>query len=159
MKTIFTLALTLFTTLIFADTHIIVKQNGEKIEANYVTTKNNTVYYSLPGSSTVNEISAYAVDKVIEKATNDVILNNSKVEVSGKNGYKNVQFLANEQTAGLHQAVALKTVIHQPKGQSKADWIKQAELRLQKQAAEKGLPFLVITKQTDSKLEAIAYQY
>jgi hypothetical protein len=66
MKTIFTLALTLFTSLIFADSHIIVKQNGEKLEVNYVTTKNNTVFYSLPGNSTVNEISLFAIEKVIE---------------------------------------------------------------------------------------------
>lgn len=159
MKTIFTLALALCTSLIFADSHIIVKQNGEKMEVNYVTTKNNTVYYSLSGSSTVNEISTFAVNQVIEKATNDVILDNSKISVSGKAGYKNVQFLTADQTVGLQSASELKTVIHKPKGQSQASWIAQAEARIQKQAAEKGFPFVVITNQTDSKMEAIAYNY
>ena len=159
MKTIFTLTLALFTTLIFADTHIIVKQNGEKIEVNYVTTKNNTVFYSLPGKSTVEEISIYAVDKVIDIKTSAVILDNSKADISGKNGYKNVKLVAIEQTKGLNQGVALKTTIHKPKGQTKSDWIAAAEIRLKKQAAEKGLPFIVITKESDSRLEAVAYNY
>ena len=159
MKTIFTLTLALFTSLIFADSHIIVKQNGEKIEVNYVTTKDNTVFYSLPGSSTVNEISIYAVDKVIDKKTSAVILDNHKADISGKSGYKNVKLVTIDQTKGLHQGVSLKTTIHKPKGQTKSDWIADAEIRLKKQAAAQGLPFIVITKETDSKLEAIAYTY
>lgn len=159
MKTIFTLALTLFTSLIFADSHIIVKQNGEKLEVNYVTTKNNTVFYSLPGNSTVNEISLFAIEKVIDKKTNSILIDNHKVDVSGKKGYKNVQFLTNNQTNGLQQGAALKATIHQPKGQTKSDWIADASTRLKKQAAAQGFPFVVITNQTDSKLEAVAYNY
>nr|WP_315257744.1 hypothetical protein [uncultured Flavobacterium sp.] len=159
MKTIFTLALTLFTSLIFADSHIIVKQNGEKLEVNYVTTKNNTVFYSLPGSSTVNEISLFAIDKVIDKKTNNILIDNHKIDVTGKKGYKNVQLITNTQTNGLHQGVDLKTTIHKPKGQTKSDWIADASTRLKKQAAEQGFPFVVITNQTDSKLEAVAYNY
>jgi len=159
MKTIFTLALALFTTFLFADTHIIVKQNGEKIEANYVTTKNNTVFYSLPGSSTVNEISLFAIDKVIDKKTNSVLINNLKVEVSGKSGYKNVQILEKSQTQGLNHGVELTATIHKPKGQTQSDWIADATIRLKKQAAAQGFPFVVITNQTDSKLKAVAYKY
>ena len=159
MKTIYTLALILFTSFLFADTHIIVKQNGEKLEVNYVTTKNNTVFYSLPGNSTVNEISLYAIDKVIDKKTNGILIDNHKVDVSGKTGYKNVQFITNNQTNGLHQGAVLKTTIHKPKGQTKSDWIAAASSRIKKQAAEQGFPFVVITKQTDSKLEAVAYNY
>lgn len=159
MKTIFTLTLALFTSVIFADSHIIVKQNGEKMEVNYVTTKDNMVFYSLPGSSTLNEMSIYAVDKVIDKKTSAVILDNHKADISGKYGYKNVKLVTNEQTVGLNQGVSLKTTIHKPKGQTKSDWIAAAEMRLKKQAAKQGLPFLVITNETDSKLEAIAYMY
>lgn len=159
MKTIFTLALALFTTFTFADSHTIVKQNGEKIEANYVTTKDNTIFYSFPGSSTINEISIFAVDKVIEKATNTVVIDNKKLDVSGKSGYKNVQILDKNQTQGLQQGAALTTTIHKPKGQLKSDWIAQATTTLKKKAAEKGLAFVVITKKSDSKLEALAYTY
>nr|WP_315197082.1 hypothetical protein [uncultured Flavobacterium sp.] len=159
MKTIFTLALTLFTSFLFADSHIIVKQNGEKLEVNYVTTKNNTVFYSLPGNSTVNEISLFAIEKVIDKKTNSILIDNHKIDVSGKKGYKIVQFIANTQTNGLHQGVALKTTIHKPKGFTKSDWIADASIRIKKQAAAQGFPFVVITNQTDSKLEAVAYNY
>jgi hypothetical protein len=159
MKTIFTLALALFTSFLFADSHIIVKQNGEKIEVNYVTTKNNTVFYSLPGNSTVNEISLFAIEKVIDKKTNSILIDNRKVDVSGKKGYKNVQFIANSQTNGLHQGAVLKTTIHKPKGLTKSDWITDASTRLKKQAASQGFPFVVITNQTDSQLEAAAYNY
>jgi hypothetical protein len=159
MKTIFTFAITLFTSFLFADPHIIVKQNGEKLEVNYVTTKDNTVFYLLPGSSVLNEMSLFAVEKVIDKATNNVLIDNLKVDLSGKTGYKKVQFLANSQTKGLHQGVVLKTAIYHPKGQTKSDWIADASIRIKKQAAEQGFPFVVITNQTDSKLEAITYTY
>jgi hypothetical protein len=159
MKTIFTLTLALFTSFIFADSHIIVKQNGEKIEVNYVTTKNNTVFYSLPGNSAINEISLFAIDKIIDIKTNSILIDNHKVDVSGKAGYKNVQFLKNNQTKGLHQGVFLKTIIHKPKGKTKSDWIAEASLRIKKQAADQGFPFVVITNQTDSKIEAVAYNY
>jgi hypothetical protein len=159
MKTIFTLALTLFTTFLFADSHIIIKQNGEKLEVNYVTTKNNTVFYSVPGNSTLNEISLFAVEKVIDKKTNSLIIDNHKVDVSGKTGYKKVQFLTKDQTSGLQQGVVLKTIIHKPKGFTKSDWIAEASTSIKKQAAKQGFPFVVITKQTDSKIEAVAYNY
>lgn len=159
MKTIFTLLLTLFTSFLFADSHIIVKQNGEKIEVNYVTTKNNTVFYSLPGNSTVNEISLFAIEKVIDKKTNSILIDNHKVDVSGKKGYKKVQFITNTQTNGLHQGAVLKTTIHKPKGLTKSDWIADASTRLKKQAASQGFPFVMITNQTDSQLEAAAYNY
>jgi hypothetical protein len=159
MKTIFTLTFLLFTSIIFADSHIIVKQNGEKMEVKYVTTRNNKVFYSLSGSSTVNEISLYAVDKVIEAKTGSVIIDNNKADISGKYGYKNVMFVSNELTKGLNQGVSLKTTIHKFKGQPKFDWIANAKMRLKKQAAAQDLPFLVITKETDSNLEAIAYKY
>ena len=159
MKTIFTLAITLFTSFVFADPHIIVKQNGEKLEVNYVTTKNNTVFYSLPGSSILNEMSLFAINKVIDKKTNSILIDNHKVDVSGKKGYKKVQFLENNQTSGLHQGAVLKTTIHKPKGLTKSDWIADASTRIKKQAAEQGFQFVVITNQTDSKLEAVAYTY
>jgi len=159
MKTIFTLAFSLFASFLFADTHIIVKQNGEKIEVNYVTTKNNTVFYSVPGNSTLNEISLFAIEKVIDKKTNSLIIDNHKVDVSGKTGYKKVQFLTNDQTSGLQQGVVLKTIIHKPKGFTKSDWIAEASTSIKKQAAKQGFPFVVITKQTDSKIEAVAYNY
>lgn len=159
MKTIFTLAFSLFASFLFADTHIIVKQNGEKLEVNYVTTKNNTVFYSVSGNSTLNEISLFAIEKVIDKKTNSLIIDNHKVDVSGKSGYKKVQFLTKDQTSGLQQGVSLKTVIHKPKGFTKSDWIAEASTNIKKQAAKQGFPFVVITKQTDSKIEAVAYNY
>ncbi|PZX93119.1 hypothetical protein DOS84_12200 [Flavobacterium aquariorum] len=159
MKTIFTIALTLFTSFLFADSHIIVKQNGEKLEVNYVTTKNNTVYYSVSGNSTLNEISLFAIEKIIDKKTNSLIIDNHKVDVSGKTGYKKVQFLTKDQTIGLQQGAILKTIIHKPKGFTKSDWIAEALTNIKKQAAKQGFPFVVITKQTDSKIEAMAYTY
>lgn len=159
MKTIFTITLALFTTLIFADSHVIIKQNGEKLDVNYLTTKDNMIYYSFAGSTNINEISTFAVDQVIEKSTKNVILDNTKIDVSGKSGYKNVAFLESNQTNGLQKEATLKTLIHKAKGKTRADWVEQAKTRIQKQAAEQGLPFVIITNQTDSQIEAVAYNY
>ncbi len=159
MKTLYTIALALFTTFMFADSHILVKQNGEKIEVNYVKTANNMVYYSLKGNSELKEISAFAVEKIIDKKSNNVVVENARLNVSGKEGYKKVQVIESDQALGLHQAKELSTVVHKAKGQSKEDWTNQALLRIKKQAAEQGLPYVVIIKQNDSRISALGYAY
>ena len=72
---------------------------------------------------------------------------------------KNVVFLESDKTNGLQKGKTLKTVIHKAKGQSNSDWILQAKMRIQRQASEQGLPFVVIINQSDSQIEAVGYNY
>ena len=116
MKTLIIFLFTLVSSLSFANSHIIVKQNGEKIEANYITTRNNVVYYTISGDSMEQEISVFAVEKIVDKTNNQAIVTNSKIDVSGKWGYKNVVVLNANQSKGLKVAEEFTANIQKVKG-------------------------------------------
>ncbi len=160
MKTLYISLFTLLSTFLsYANSHIIVKQNGEKIEANYITTKNNVVIYTVSGSNMQHEISVLAIEKVVDKTTNQNILTNKKSVVSGSNAFKSVRVIDNNQTQGLKVGEELTATIHKVKGQSSSTWIEWSENRLKREAASKGYPFIVIVSQTDSKIKAVGYTY
>lgn len=159
MKTLIIFLFTLVSSLSFANSHIIIKQNGEKIEANYVATKDNVVYYTVPGSSVEQEISVYAVEKIVDKSNNQTVINNSKIDVSGKSGYKNVVVLNANQSKGLKVAEEFSANIQKVKGQSPSTWVEWTENRIKREAAAKGYAYIQIVKQTDSKIKAVAYTY
>jgi hypothetical protein len=50
MKTTLIAITILFTAQLFAQTHEIIKHNGEKSEVNFIKVKNNFIYYYLPSS-------------------------------------------------------------------------------------------------------------
>lgn len=160
MKTLFISLFTLFVSVVsFANTHILVKQNGEKMEVNYVTTKNHLVIYTLPGDTVEHQISLFAVQKIVDKTSNVSVLENNKIDLSGKNGYKNVVFLNQTEADGLKKAEDLSVDILKVKGQNLYDWERSAEKRLKEKSAQKGYAYIVITEKTDSKIKAVAYTY
>ena len=159
MKTLIIFLFTLVSSLSFANSHIIVKQNGEKIEANYITTRNNLVYYTISGNSVEQEISVFAVEKIVDKTNNQAIVTNSKIDVSGKWGYKNVVVLNANQSKGLKVAEEFTANIQKVKGQSPSTWVEWTENRIKKEVAAKGYAYIQIVQQTDSKIKAIAYTY
>ena len=159
MKTLIIFLFTLVSSLSFANSHIIVKQNGEKIEANYITTRNNLVYYTISGNSVEQEISVFAVEKIVDKTNNQAIVTNSKIDVSGKWGYKNVVVLNANQSKGLKVAEEFSANIQKIKGQSYSSWVQSAENRIKKSAAAKGYAYIQIVQQDNSKIKAVAYTY
>ena len=159
MKTLIIFLFALVSSLSFANTHIIIKQNGEKIEANYVATKDKVVYYTVPGSSVEQEISVYAVEKIVDKTSNQTLISNSKIDVSGKLGFKNVVVLNANQAKGLKVAEEFTANIQKVKGQSQSTWVEWTENRIKREAAAKGYSYILITEQTDSKIKAVAYTY
>ena len=81
MKNIAILIIVFFTTSIFAQTHEILKHNSEKLDANYINTDSNLIYYSLSSSSEKQKISKFAVAQINEKSIADAIrhhLSNSR---------------------------------------------------------------------------------
>ena len=159
MKTLIIFLFTLVTSFSFANNHIIVKQNGEKIEANYVATRDNVVYYTVKGSSVEQEISVFAIEKIVDKSTNESLLSNSKIDLSGKSGFKNVVILDANQSKGLKVAEEFSANIQKIKGQSYSSWVQSAENRIKKSAAAKGYAYIQIVQQDNSKIKAVAYTY
>ena len=125
------LALTLllgFNTQI-AQSHEIVKHDGEKQKINFIKQENNIIYYSNPGSPELKEISTYAVSTLKKDASSEQVTVSNKVTVASKSDYNKVKVLKN----------TIQSIKHR--------------------VASKGYSFVTINKLNNSTYEAIAYTY
>ena len=68
MKNLLTLLAILLTAQLFAQTHEIIKHDGEKLNVNFIKIESNLVYYTLPNSMEEQKISRYAVAQLNEKS-------------------------------------------------------------------------------------------
>ncbi len=158
MKTIYVAVIALFSTISFSQSHQIVKHNGEKLDVNYIKTTNNVVYYTFSGSTAEQEISKFAVEKLIDKTTNQSVISTEKLGVTSKSDYKNVKVLQVAQTTGLKKVDSTIKSIVKIKGQSPMALLEWTENSIKRDYAAKGYPFVTLN-QIDDKLEAVAYTY
>jgi hypothetical protein len=149
----------LLTTPLFAQTHEIIKHNGEKLEINYLKIENNFVYYSLPSSMEEKKISKYAVAQLSEKSKNNSQIISEKKYLKEKSDYTKVIVLKESETAGLTKSGDLTGFLEKIKGQSKLTLLEMGEKRLKENAAQNGNPFIVIVSNKTDDLKAIAYTY
>ena len=96
MKNLFKTFLILFTTSLIAQTHQIIKHDGGAIDINFIKTKNNLVYYTLPQSAEEKTISQYAVAQLNEKSKSDSQIISEKIQLNGKSDYQKVVVLLNQ---------------------------------------------------------------
>ncbi|TDE51021.1 hypothetical protein [Flavobacterium sp. GT3P67] len=159
MKNLFTAFTLLFTASLIAQTHQIIKHDGETIEVNFIKTENNLVYYTLPKSSEENTISQYAVAQLNEKSKNDSKIISEKIQLDGKSDYKKVIVLKKHQTIGLKESGMITSFYGGTKGESPLSFSDNGEIRLKQNAALKGSPFIVILSNKPKDLKAAIYTY
>lgn len=158
MKTIYVALIALFSTISLSQSHQIVKHNGEKLDVNYIRITNNVVYYNVSGSTVEREISKFAVEKLIDKITNQSVISTEKIGVSSKSDYKNIKVLKVAQTTGLKKVDSIITSIVKIKGQSPMALLEWTENSIRRDFAGKGYPFMTLNRAGDM-LEAVAYMY
>jgi hypothetical protein len=144
---------------LFAQTHEIVKHDGEKLEVNFIKTEGNLVYYALPKSMEEHTISRYAVAQLNEKSKMDSKIISKKIDLTDKSDYKKVIVLKESETVGLKKSNDLKAFLGKIKGETKWSMGEMGEMRLKQNAAKKGYQFIVITSNKTDNLKAIAYTY
>jgi hypothetical protein len=159
MKNILTVLVVLFTTSLMAQTHEIVKHNGEKLELNFIKSENNLLYYSNPTSFEEHKISAYAVAQLIEKSKNTPKSISENIQLNNKSDYKKVIVLKESETIGLKKTEEISSFIGKVKGQPDYVLNQMAEKRLKQKAASNGQPFIVIVSNDTENLKAITYTY
>lgn len=159
MKNIITAIAVFFTAQLFAQTHEIVKHNGEKLEANFIKIENNLVHYSLPNSSEQHKISLYAVAQLNEKSKKHSKVVSEKINLTEKPDYKKVIVLKESETIGLKKSEDLKSYVGVAKGETRWTLSEMGENSLKQNAAKKGYQFIVITSNKKDNLKAIAYTY
>lgn len=159
MKNIITAIAVMFTAQLFAQTHEIIKHNGEKLEVNFIKIENNLVYYALPNSSEEHKVSRYAVAQLNEKAKNNSTIVSEKINLTEKPDYKKVIVLKESEVIGLKKSEDLRSYIGVTKGETRWTLSEMGENSLKQNAAKKGYQFIVITSNKKDNLKAIAYTY
>ena len=159
MKNLFIAFTILFTTSLIAQTHQIIKHDGETIDINFIKTANNLVYYTLPPSAEVKTISQYAVAQLNQKSKSDSKILSEKIQLNGKSDYKKVVVLKKHQTIGLKESGVITSFYGGTKGESSLSFSDNGEKRLKQNAALKGSQFIVILSNKPKDLKAVIYTY
>lgn len=159
MKNLITVIVVLFTTQFLAQTHEIVKHNGEKLEVNFIKMENNLVYYAFPNSMEEHKISHYAVAQLNEKAKNNSTIVSEKINFNEKPDYKKVIVLKESEAIGLKKSEDLRGYLGVAKGETRWTLSEMGEMSLKQNAAKKGYQFIVITSNKKDNLKAVAYTY
>ena len=154
MRKVFVILAVLMTVSITAQTHEILKHNGEKVLINYIKTDTTLIYFSNPNSSEEGKISTYAVQSLTEKSTGKIQVVSSKMETN-----KEVIFLKNNEIDGLQKVAHISVFLGRPKGMSFNDLSVLKKMRLQEKAIQKGAVFIVITSETFDTTQADLYSY
>lgn len=159
MKNLLTAIAVLLTAQIFAQTHEILKHNGEKLEVNFIKTEANLVYYSLPNSVEEHKISRYAVAQLNEKSKNNSRIISKKIDITSNSDYKKIIVLKESETIGLKKSTDLTGFLGKIKGETRWSLAEMGEKRLKQNAAKKGNQFIVITSNKTDNLKAMSYTY
>lgn len=154
MRKVFVILAVLMAVSITAQTHEILKHNGEKLWINFIKKDINLIYFSNPNSSEEGKISSYAVQSLTEQSTGKTQVISSKVETN-----KEVIFLKNNEIDGLKKVANISIFLGRPKGMSFNDLSVLKKTRLQENAVQKGAIFIVITSETFDTTHADLYSY
>lgn len=154
MRKVFVILAVLMAVSITAQTHEILKHNGEKVLINYIKTDTTLIYFSNPNSSEEGKISTYAVQSLTEKSTGKIQDVSSKLEAN-----KEVIFLKNNEIDGLQKVAHISVFLGRPKGMSFNDLSVLKKKRLQEKAIQKEAVFIVITSETFDTTQADLYSY
>ncbi len=154
MRKVFVILALFMAVSITAQTHEILKHNGEKVLINYIKTDTNLIYFSNPNSSEEGRISTYAVQSLKEQSSGIIQVISSKVDID--NGFV---FLKNNEIAGLRKVASISVFLGRPKGMSFNDLSFLKKRRLQEKATQKEALFVVITSETFDTIKADLYSY
>lgn len=159
MKKIIIVLLFAFSLPIFAQTHILVKHNGDKIAVNYIKTNNNLIYYTIGDSQEEHSIAAFAVAELINKSTNVITKVTDKIIVNGGQDYRKVVLIDANQTKGLIATPKELKFNNNVKGQSPLVVKNHNVLVLKKKAAKEGIPFVLLTENNRADSSGRMYTY
>lgn len=159
MKNLLLTAILLFTFSLTAQTHQMVKHDGQTIDVNFIKTENNLVYYTFPQSTEEQLISVYAIAQLTDKSKNTTVNVSEKINMNSKSAYKNVIVLQKNQTFGLKESGVITSFYGGTKGETPLSFTTNGERRLKQNAALKGSPFIVILSNAPRDLKAVIYSY
>jgi hypothetical protein len=158
MKNFITFLFFTFSLTVMAQSHVIVKHNGEKLNVNYIKNENNTLYFNSGKDQVEQTISAFAVAEIINNATNESTKVSDKIVINGEQDYNKVMVIAPKASTGL--TTTKNTVVYNRiKGQTPLSVQQQNIVALKRKAAKEGLPFVAIVEKNRAESSATMYAY
>ncbi|WP_158729417.1 MULTISPECIES: hypothetical protein [unclassified Flavobacterium] len=159
MKNIFILATLFLSMIIQAQTHELIKHDGQKIDVNFIKVANDQVFYNSKENQEEKSVSQFAVAQLIEKSNSDVKMISNKITLSSKEDYNKVILLEPNQTEGLKEIGFTSSFLGKTKGETNQDFKDKAIKRLKQHAAAKGYPFIVMVSYDSKNIKAKMYSY
>jgi hypothetical protein len=159
MKNIFILATLFLSMIIQAQTHELIKHDGQKIDVNFIKVANDQVFYNSKENQEEKSVSQFAVAQLIEKSNSDVKMISNKITLSSKEDYNKVILLEPNQTEGLKEIGFTSSFLGKTKGETNQDFKDKAIKRLKQHAASKGYPFIVMVSYDSKNIKAKMYSY
>ena len=146
MRTFITLLFLAISAPFFAQSHTLVKHNGEKLNVNYIKTDNNLVYFNSGKDQVEQTISTFAVAELINTSTNATTKVSDKIVVNGEQDYNKVIVIAPNATTGLSSTTNGSKFVNRVKGQTPLAVQQQNITALKRKAAKEGIPFVSLAQ-------------
>ena len=144
----------------FAQTHQLIQHDGIVQDINFIKQDQNLVFYSNPESQEQKTISIHAVAALKELKSFENQIISSKNQINSKDDYYKVVVLEDQtQVTGLKVGEEFKGQLNIMKGISVWEQWENTKRAVKYRAAEKGYPFVTITKKSHGKYVATAYTY
>lgn len=159
MRTFITLLFLTISAPFFAQSHTLVKHNGEKLNVNYIKTDNNLIYFNSGKDQVEQTISTFAVAELINTSTNATTKVSDKIVVNGEQDYNKVIVIAPNATTGLSSASNGSKFVNRVKGQTPLAVQQQNITALKRKAAKEGIPFVSLAQNNRAESSATMYTY
>lgn len=159
MKTLLTFFCFSLSMAFFAQSHVLVKHSGEKLNVNYIKTDNNLMYFNTGKDQVEQTISTFAVAELINTATNATTKVSDKITVNGEQDYHKVIVIAPNATTGLTSTANDSKFVNRVKGQTPLAVQQQNITALKRKAAKEGIPFVSLAQNNRTESSATMYTY
>ena len=159
METFITLFFFAISLPFLAQSNVLVKHNGEKMNVNYIKKNNNLLYFNTGKDQVEQTISSFAVAELINVSTNDMTKISDKIVVSSAQEYKKVILLTPNEAKGLSTTTNNSKFANRVKGQTPLAVQQQNIIALKRKAAKEGIPFVSIAQINRAESSARMYTY
>ncbi|MDH3382050.1 MAG: hypothetical protein OEL54_05055 [Flavobacteriaceae bacterium] len=149
-KIILSAAALFFVNLTNAQLDIITKHNGESVEGKVIRVEEYSVTFKYEGEDSENTLGKYAIEKVIYGKSGRIENFSEKIIVNNEDDWEKVVILEDKSyIAGLKKEGEIKGKTGFISLHTGNTANKKAEMKLKKDAAKMGCPFILMTSDKD----------
>ena len=143
----------------FAQSHQIIKHNGQVLDVNFIKHEKNILYFSHVGNTQEHKVSKHTVAYLKDLGNSKSEVISSKVSITSKNDFNKVTVIKEEDAFGFDQKTSFKTFEGVNKRGTSFFDSEDTIRRIKYQSAKLGYPFVVFVNKNNGSYHAVAYNY